>query len=47
MGENRDGYSGKRKDKGAVCLKVKEWHVSFGVLSEVTGQRDDLNNLNP
>jgi len=23
MGENRDGYRGKRKDKEAVCLKVE------------------------
>jgi len=30
MGENRDGYSGKRKGKGAVCPKTGEWHAPFG-----------------
>ena len=46
MGENRDGYSGKRKGKGAVCSKMKEWYSPFGALSEDTGQRDDLKNQN-
>jgi hypothetical protein len=32
MGENRDGYRGKRKDKGAVYPKTEEWHAPVGVV---------------
>ncbi len=46
MGKNRDGYSGKRKGKGAVCAKMKEWYAPFRAFSEDTGQRDDLKNQN-
>ena len=46
MGENRDGYSGKRKGKGAVCPKMKKGYAPFGAFSEDTGQRDDLKNQN-
>ena len=46
MGENRDGSSGKRKSKGAVCPKTKEWYAPLGAFSEDTGQRDDLKNWN-
>jgi hypothetical protein len=30
MGENRDGYSGKRKDKGVVYPKTEEWPCPVG-----------------
>ena len=31
MGENRDEYSGKRKDKGVVCPKTEKWPCPAGV----------------
>jgi hypothetical protein len=37
MDENRDGYSGKRKDKGVVCPKTKEWPCPVGVFFADTG----------
>ena len=46
MGENRDGYSGKRKAKWAVCPKMKERYAPFGAFSDDPGERDDLKNQN-
>jgi len=37
MGENRDGYSGKRKGKEAVRPKAEEWHAPAGVFFNNSG----------
>ena len=46
MGENRDGYSGKRKGKGVVCPSIKKWDMAFEVFFNDIGSRDDLKNRN-
>ncbi len=45
--ENRGGYSGNRKGKGAVCPNTEEWDVAFEALCNDKGLRDDLKNQNP
>jgi hypothetical protein len=44
MGENRDGYSGKRKGKGVVCLNIRNGMRLFEAIFNNTGSRDDLKN---
>ena len=44
MGESRDEYSVKMKDKRAVCSRTEKWPCPVGAFFTDMGKRDDLKN---